>query len=89
VPTLIEAGLVGADVDMWYGLFAPKATPGDIVDRLNKEVAEILNAPEAKTVFEAQGLVPTASTPSALEDIVVKDRTRWAEIVKSRGIQPE
>src|SRR6478736_8277033 len=89
VPTLIEAGLVGADVDMWYGLFAPKGTPRPIVDQLNREVATILNAPEAKKVFEAQGLVPTASTPAALEDIVVKDRKRWADVVKSRGIQPE
>jgi tripartite-type tricarboxylate transporter receptor subunit TctC len=89
VPTLIEAGLAGADVDMWYGLFAPKGTPQPIVDQLNREVAAILNAPEAKKVFEAQGLVPTASTPAALEDIVVKDRKRWADVVKSRGIQPE
>jgi tripartite-type tricarboxylate transporter receptor subunit TctC len=89
VPTLIEAGLVGADVDMWYGLFAPKATPGPIVDQLNREVATILTAPEAKSVFEAQGMVPTTSTPQALEDIVVKDAKRWADIVKSRGIQPE
>jgi tripartite-type tricarboxylate transporter receptor subunit TctC len=89
VPTLIEAGLVGADVDMWYGLFAPKGTPQPIVDQLNREVAAILNAPEARKVFEAQGLVPTASTPAALEEIVVKDRRRWADVVKSRGIQPE
>src|SRR5690242_3921855 len=89
VPTLIEAGLAGADVDMWYGLFAPKGTPQPIVDQINREVAAILNAPEAKKVFEAQGLVPTASTPAALAEIVVKDRQRWADVVKSRGIQPE
>jgi tripartite-type tricarboxylate transporter receptor subunit TctC len=89
VPTLIEAGLVGADVDMWYGLFAPKATPAEIVERLNKEVAAILGSPEAKAAFEAQGLVPSSSTPGALGEIVVKDRTRWADVVKSRGIQPE
>ncbi len=89
VPTLIETGLVGADVDMWYGLFAPKATPPDIVERLNKEVAVILGSPEAKSVFEAQGLVPTGSTTAALGEIVVKDRKRWADVVTSRGIQPE
>jgi tripartite-type tricarboxylate transporter receptor subunit TctC len=89
VPTLIEAGLVGADVDMWYGLFAPKGTPAEIVDRLNKEVAAILGSAEAKSVFEAQGLAPTSSTPAALGEIVVKDRQRWADVVKSRGIQPE
>lgn len=89
VPTLIEAGLVGADVDMWYGLFAPKGTPAEIVERLNKEVATILGSPEARSVFEAQGLVPTSAAPSALGDIVVKDKKRWADVVASRGIQPE
>ncbi|HTE36485.1 MAG TPA: tripartite tricarboxylate transporter substrate binding protein, partial [Reyranella sp.] len=86
VPTLIEAGLVGADVDMWYGLFAPKATPAPLVERLNREVAEILGSADAKTLFEAQGMVPTTSTPDALEAIVVRDRKRWAEVVASRGI---
>jgi tripartite-type tricarboxylate transporter receptor subunit TctC len=89
VPTLIEAGLVGADVDMWYGLFAPKATPAPLVDRLNREVADILGSADAKTVFDAQGMVPTISTPDALEAIVVRDRKRWADVVASRGIVAE
>ncbi len=89
VPTLIEAGLVGADVDMWYGLFAPKDTPAPIVERLNREVAAILGSPEARSVFEAQGLVPTTSAPAALQEIVSRDRKRWAEVVASRGIAAE
>src|SRR3954447_17578722 len=89
VPTLIEAGLKGADVDMWYGLFAPKGTPADVIERLNRKVGTILAAPETKAVFEAQGLVPTSSAPGALGDIVVKDKKRWADVVASRGIQPE
>src|SRR6185369_4575859 len=78
VPTLIEAGLVGADVDMWYGLFAPKGTPAPIVDQLNQLVAAILSSADARSVFEAQGLVPTPSSPDALQEIVAKDRKRWA-----------
>ncbi len=89
VPTLIEAGLVGADVDMWYGLFAPKATPTPLVERLNREVSDILGSADARTIFEAQGMVPTTSTPDALETIVARDRKRWAEIVASRGIVAE
>ena len=89
MPTLIEQGLKDADVDMWYGLFAPKGTPAELVERLNKEIAAILGSPEAKAIFEAQGLIPATSTPAALGEIVVKDRQRWADVVKSRGIQPE
>ena len=89
VPTLGESGLKGVDVDMWYGFFAPKGTPAEIVERLNKEVAAILDSPEAKSVFEAQGLSPASSTPAALGEIVVRDRARWADVVAKRGIQPE
>ncbi len=89
VPTLGESGLKGVDVDMWYGFFAPKGTPAEVVERLNQEVAAILNSPEAKSVFEAQGLSPTSSTPVQLGEIVVRDRARWAAVVAKRGIQPE
>jgi tripartite-type tricarboxylate transporter receptor subunit TctC len=89
VPTLGESGLKGVDVDMWYGFFAPKGTSPEIVARLNQEVATILNSPEAKSVFEAQGLSSATSTPAALGEIVVRDRARWADVVAKRGIQPE
>jgi tripartite-type tricarboxylate transporter receptor subunit TctC len=89
VPTLGESGLKGVDVDMWYGFFAPKGTPADLVERLNREIAAILGSPEARTVFEAQGLIPATSTPAALGEIVARDRRRWADVVAKRGIQPE
>jgi len=89
VPTLNESGLKGVDVDMWYGFFAPKGTPTDVVTRLNQEIVAILDSPEARTAFEAQGLIPATSTPAALAEIVVRDRARWADVVAKRGIQPE
>ena len=85
---LVETA-TGIDVDMWYGLFAPRGTPMDLVERLNRDVAAILAAPEARAAFEAQGLVPASSTPAALAEIVVRDRARWAEVVAKRGIVPE
>ncbi|TAJ36848.1 MAG: tripartite tricarboxylate transporter substrate binding protein [Reyranella sp.] len=89
VPTLAESGLNGVDVDMWYGFFLPKGTPPEIVARLNREVAAILNAPEAKAAFEAQGLIPATSTSAELGAIVARDRTRWADVVAKRGIAAE
>src|SRR5262245_33385452 len=55
VPTLIELGLKNADVDMWYGLFAPKDTPAEIIGRYNKDVGAILRSDEASKAFSAQG----------------------------------
>ena len=88
VATLGESGFVGMDVDMWYGFFAPGGTPADIVERLNRDIVAVLDAPEAKAAFEAQGLIPATSTPAALGEIVVRDRDRWAEVVAKRGINP-
>jgi tripartite-type tricarboxylate transporter receptor subunit TctC len=89
VPTLAESGLKGVDVDMWYGFFLPKDTPAEIVARLNREVAAILNTPEAKAAFEAQGLIPATSTSAELGAIVARDTTRWADVVVKRGIAAE
>ncbi len=89
VPTLIESGLKNADVDMWYGLFAPKGTPADVIERLNREVAAILQSPDTTNVFEAQGLLPTGSSPAELGRIVARDKARWADVVAKRGITPE
>jgi tripartite-type tricarboxylate transporter receptor subunit TctC len=89
VPTLGESGLKGVDVDMWYGFFAPRGTPIYVVERLNREIVAILEAPEAKAAFEAQGLIPATSTPAALGEIATRDRARWADIVAKRGIQSE
>lgn len=89
VPTLADGGLTGINVDMWYGLFAPKGTPAATIDRLNKETGEILGSTEARSKFEAQGLMPAHSTPQGLGEIVARDRGRWADVVAKRGIQPE
>jgi tripartite-type tricarboxylate transporter receptor subunit TctC len=89
VPTLIEQGLKGADVDMWYGLFAPKDTPPEIVARLDKELAGILDSDEARETSGKQGLTPATSSPAELGEIVKRDRDRWAEIIAKRGIKPE
>ncbi|MDP1749049.1 MAG: tripartite tricarboxylate transporter substrate binding protein, partial [Reyranella sp.] len=61
----------------------------EIIERLNREVAAILNTPEAKAAFEVQGLISATSTSAALAEIVARDRARWADVVAKRGIAPE
>jgi tripartite-type tricarboxylate transporter receptor subunit TctC len=87
VPTLAECGLSDVDVDMWYGFFAPKGTPPDILAQLNGSIVAILDASDAKAAFEAQGLVPATSTSAALAEIVGRDRERWSQVIAKRGIR--
>ncbi len=89
VPTLIEQGLKDANVDMWYGLFAPRDTPDDVVARLNSELAAILDSDEAREAFGKQGLTPATSTAPELAEIVQRDRDRWADVIAKRGIKAE
>ncbi|KWT97210.1 MULTISPECIES: tripartite tricarboxylate transporter substrate binding protein [unclassified Variovorax] len=89
VPTLAEAGLKGGNVDMWYGVLAPKGTPGPVVARLNKEIAAVLKQPEVATAFESQGMVPASSTPDEFKALMAKDAQRWAGVVQRGGITAE
>jgi tripartite-type tricarboxylate transporter receptor subunit TctC len=89
VPTLAEAGAPIGDTDMWYGVLAPKGTPDDIVQRLNKEIGAVLKQAGVATAFSAQGMVPASATPADFGALVAKDATRWAEVVKRGNISAE
>jgi tripartite-type tricarboxylate transporter receptor subunit TctC len=89
VPTLAESGLKGADVDMWYGVLAPKGTPAAIIDSMNKQIAEALKAPSVATSFDAQGMVPATSTPAEFSSLIAKDAKRWSDVVDRAGIKAE
>ena len=89
VPTLQELGLSGADVDIWYGLLAPRAVPRAVVTRWNGEIRAILAAPEIRASFAAQGLDPTASTPEEFRTLIETDLGKWMRVVREAKISAE
>ncbi|MGE4334748.1 MAG: Bug family tripartite tricarboxylate transporter substrate binding protein [Pigmentiphaga sp.] len=89
VPTLAEAGVVSENIDMWYGVLAPKGTPDDIVAQLNTEIGKVLQKPEVIEAFSAQGMVPATSTPEEFGQLIAKDAQRWADVVEKGNITPE
>lgn len=89
VPTLAEAGVNTDNLDMWYGVLAPKGTPPDVVARLNQEITKILKQPEIASAFEAQGMVPAPSTSAEFGALIAKDARRWADVVKKGNITAE
>jgi tripartite-type tricarboxylate transporter receptor subunit TctC len=86
VPPLRELKLGDLDVEMWYGLLAPKGTPTPVVQRLNRELKDILARPDVKTAFETQGMQPTHSTPEEFRQLIAADTKRWSELIKAQGI---
>ncbi|MEI6836818.1 MAG: tripartite tricarboxylate transporter substrate binding protein [Alcaligenaceae bacterium] len=86
VPTIAEAGLAGYEVSGWFGLYAPKATPLDIVEKLNLETVKILNDPQIKAQLLAQGAVTIGDTSAHFNQYALEERHRWAKIIQDAGI---
>ena len=89
LPTLKQARAGDVNVDMWYGVFAPPGTPADQVARLNRELREILAAPEVRAAFQSQGMDPATSSPEEFRRLVERDAQRWAQLIKAQGIKAE
>jgi tripartite-type tricarboxylate transporter receptor subunit TctC len=87
VPTLAEQGVTGSDNESWFSLVAPKATPRDIVQRLNAEVRHALAAPELQRRFAELSLSVNPSSPEELDVIIKSEIVRWAEVIRQAGIK--
>lgn len=85
VPTAAESGLPGYNVTSWYGLFAPLGTPQAIVDKLNAEVAALLQGADVSERLATMGAQAAPTTPEAFGRIVRDEIARWAPVVKASG----
>jgi tripartite-type tricarboxylate transporter receptor subunit TctC len=88
-PTASESGLPGFDAFSWFALFAPSATPRDIIAKLNAEAVRGLNAPDTKEKMAAQGMFTTTAGVEEFGEFVKKETVRWGQIVKDAGIKPQ
>ena len=85
LPTVAESGVPGFDVTPWYGVLGPAALPRAITTRLNAEVADIINAPDMRERFVAQGVDLAASTPEQFAALIKAEVPRWRKIVQDSG----
>jgi tripartite-type tricarboxylate transporter receptor subunit TctC len=92
IPTFAEMGLPAFSFSTWYGLFAPKGTPGDIIGRINAAVVEALADPPVRSQFGEFGfeIFPRErQTPVALAALQKADAAKWWPIIKELGIKAE
>ncbi len=85
VPTAAEAGVPGYVVSTWYGLWAPKGTPKEIVDKMTAEVTKALNSPELKNSWLNNGSETPNLTGEAYGKFVNAEIKRWADVAKASG----
>ena len=92
IPTVDEAGLPGLYVSTWYGFWAPKGTPPDIVKKLNGAVVAALADPDLRKKFEAMEAQipdPSQETPEALAAFQKAEIAKWWPIIKAANIKLE
>ena len=87
LPT-IEETLPGYQVTTWYTFVAPKSTPKEVVERLNREVNEILQEPDIAEKLHKRGLTPDAMTPEELEHHFETEAAKWAKVAHDAHIRP-
>jgi len=86
VPTFQELG-VPMDLSLWYGVFAPAGTPNAIVERLGRELAAIVGAPDLTERFVNLGLDPAAAGAKVAAETLAADYARWRPIVQQAGFR--
>ena len=83
----IESGLLpGYDVTTWYGVFAPRGTPPDVIAKLNKTLNESLADEAVKKRLDAVGVVVKGSTPEQFGDFLASEYKRWSDVRIAAGL---
>jgi len=92
IPTIDEAGAQGLHVSYWHALFAPKATPPDVIAKINAAVVNALADSKVRQSFAAQGQdiwPPEQQTPQALAALYKAEIDKWWPIIRDEGLKAE
>jgi tripartite-type tricarboxylate transporter receptor subunit TctC len=88
VPT-INVSVPGYEASTWYGVGAPKNTPADIVEKLNREINSILSGPQMKAKLATLGNSTLVLSPTQLGKLVADETEKWAKVIRAANIRPE
>ena len=88
-PTVIESGLRGYEVTLWFGILAPARTPAAIITRLNHETVAALSTTEMKETLLGQGVQAGAGAPGAFAALIQSELIKWRSVAKTAGIQDD
>ena len=89
IPSLQESGIPDFDVSQWYGLFAPAGTPRPVIDRIHREVVDILKTAEMQKRMAGDGADSVGNTPVEFAAYVKAESVRWAEVINKSNIKAD
>ena len=87
LPTMAEAGLPGYEAGTWTALLAPAGTSSDIVNRLNRELVNIVRLPDVRDRLAAQGFDVLSTTPAEFAAYLRSEIAKWSKVVKATGVR--
>ncbi len=85
-PTVAESGLPDYKYDSWFGVMAPAGTPKPILDKISKDIAQVLAMADVKEKLQVQGSIPAPNTPSEFDAIIKDDTERYGKIMRDAGV---
>ena len=88
VPTIADS-LPGFEIDTWWGLIAPAATPRDVVTKLNAAFVAALQLPDTKARFAQLMAEPVSGTPEQFAQLIAREHKRYESVVKASGAKAE
>ena len=89
IPTVAESGMKDLDFASWYGMWAPKGLPAELVTKIQTEVAKIVERPDIKEQFASLGFEPIGSTPDRFAKYIQEEMVKYKQIIKDANIQAE
>lgn len=85
LPTVAESGLPGYEAMPWLGIVAPAGTPKAIIEKLYKEVGDVLKMSDVKDRFKSLGLDIIGNTPAEFTRFILNDQKKWGQVIKDSG----
>jgi tripartite-type tricarboxylate transporter receptor subunit TctC len=86
VPSVSETGVAALDMESWFGLFAPAATPPPVLERLRAEFTKVVAMPEVAALFAKTGGRMMKLSLAETEALLRRDIERWTKLIKEAGI---
>ncbi len=88
-PAIAQSGLPGFEAIPWFGLFAPKGTPKDLIDKIHRDMVSVLNDPDVRKRLATLGAEPGGQSPEEFDARIRSEIEIWSKVAKSAGIKPE
>ena len=89
IPSVAEQGYANFEIGLWFGVWAPAATPPAIVKKINQDINQAIQDPEVKTAYETKGIKATPMSPAEFAKFVREEMGKYQKIAKEAAIEPQ